>query len=112
MRTRDKKPFFEGSCAADQGEESTRRGEEARGFGGRQLASRGYEIGRETSCISRLEDTPLEQHDRGAVPLAPDRPASWLEEPGQRRIDDRVIECLREGEISGVGGSGGLPFYG
>src|SRR2546430_6183851 len=102
MRTRDKKPFFEGSCAADQGEESTRRGEEARGFGGRQLASRGYEIGRETSCISRLEDPPLEQHDRGAVSFAPDGPARGPEEPGHPPIDDPGILGLPGAEFSGV----------
>src|SRR5256886_16264394 len=109
MRTRDKKPFFEGSCAADQGEESTRRGEEARGFGGRQLASRGYEIGRETSRISRLADPPLEQHDRGAVSFAPDRPASGLEEPVHRRIDDRVVVALPAAQLPGVVSAEGLP---
>src|SRR5256886_10824329 len=105
------KPFFEGACAAEWGEESTSRREEARGFGGRQLASRGYEIGRETSRITRLEDPPLEQHDRGAVPLAPDRPASGLEEPVHRRIDDRVVVAVREAEFPGVVVSEGLPFY-
>src|SRR2546430_15181864 len=59
-RPRDKdprqKPFFEGACAVEWGEESTSRREEARGLGGRQLASRGYEIGRETSRITRLQE--------------------------------------------------------
>src|SRR2546430_14040319 len=101
MRTRDKKPFFEGSCAADQGEESTRRGEEARGFGGRQLASRGYEIGRETSCVSRLEDPPLQQHDRGAGSFAPGGPARGPGEAGHPRVDDRGILAPPRGGIFG-----------
>src|SRR5881396_4275517 len=79
-------------------------------FGCRDVASRGREIRREAPRVSRLEDAPLEQHDRGAIGLAPDRPAGRLEQSVHGRIDDRVIVALRESELPRVVVSQGFAF--
>src|SRR5438034_5868098 len=93
------------------GDGSTGRLEESRGLGGRPFAPSGCEIRWEAPRVSRFQDAPLEQHDGGPVPLAPDGPASGLKQPVDGGIDDRIIVAFREPELPGVVVSEGLPFH-
>src|SRR5256885_12177895 len=91
------------------GEGATGRLEESRGLGGRPFAPSGCEIWRETSRVSRFEDSPLEQHDGGPVSLAPDGPAGGLKEPVHGGVDDRTILALAQPELPRGDDSMGLP---
>src|SRR5439155_3423902 len=92
------------------GGESTGRLEESRGLGGRPFAPSGCEIRWEAPRVSRFQDAPLEQHDGGPVPLAPDGPASGLKQPVDGGIDDRRSVAFQEPKLPGIVISERLPF--
>src|SRR2546422_4935882 len=98
--------------AIRSGEGSTGRLEESRGLKGSPFAPSGCEIRRETSRVSRFEDSPLEQHDGGPVSLAPDGPAGGLKEPVHGGEGDRPTTAGFETRLPVRARRGGRLLHG
>src|SRR5207249_1680437 len=68
------------------------------GYSGRHRV----EVWRQAAGIPRFEQPSLQQDDRGAIPLAPDRTTGGLEDLIHRREDVGVIVSFLESELAAV----------